>query len=229
MRPWAFVTGGSVHHGDTPLTHGDPDCRPLVVPLPSLGHRKFCVACLARGHPGSGEAAIMGVPVPHIVLPFPPLDSSSVCCVLAIWWTAPNVFALLWLHSCLVSPIALLCGHAVRRRAHSTMALALCVVCASRRGVGVDRRRACPRRRDVGPLAHSRCQWWCDPLGNNGPCEVVCVNRGRRTHIGYPRWSGRVGRMRVRSFDTPWWVCAVAVVGHCDWRFGTPWRHPIDT
>ena len=25
-------------------------------------------------------------------------------------------------------------------------------------------------------LVHSRCQWWCDPLGNNGPCEVVCVS-----------------------------------------------------
>ena len=32
------------------------------------------------------------------------LDLSSVWCVLAIWWTGPNVFALLWLHPCLVSP-----------------------------------------------------------------------------------------------------------------------------
>ena len=63
------MTGGSVHHGDTPLTHDDPDCRPIVVPLPSLGHRQFCVAGLARGHPDSGEAAIMGVPLPHLVLP----------------------------------------------------------------------------------------------------------------------------------------------------------------
>ena len=28
LRLWAFVTGGSVHHGDTPLTHDDPGCRP---------------------------------------------------------------------------------------------------------------------------------------------------------------------------------------------------------
>ena len=42
---------------------------PIVVPLPSLGHRQFCVAGLARGHPDSGGAAIMGVPLPHIVLP----------------------------------------------------------------------------------------------------------------------------------------------------------------
>ena len=151
-----------------------PTVTPIVMPLPSLGHRKICVAGLARGHPDSGEAAIMGVPLPHLVLP-------------------------------------------------STMALALCVVCASPRDVGADRRRACPHRRDVGPLVHSRCQWWCDPLGNNGSCEVVCVNRGRSTHIGYPRWSGRVGRVRVRSFDIPWWVCVVAVMGLCDRRFGTPW------
>ena len=40
------------------------------------------------------------------------------------------------------------------------MALALCVVCASPRGVGVDRRRACrPHRRDVGA-------WWT--AGVNG-------------------------------------------------------------
>ena len=46
-----------------------PTVAPIVVSLPSLGHRKFCVAGLARGHPDSGEAAIMGVPLPHLVLP----------------------------------------------------------------------------------------------------------------------------------------------------------------
>ena len=44
-------------------------CAPIVMPLPSLGHRRCCVAGLARGHPDSGEAAIMGVPLPHLVLP----------------------------------------------------------------------------------------------------------------------------------------------------------------
>ena len=43
--------------------------HPIVVPSPSLGHRRFCVAGLANGHPDSGEAAIMGVPLPHLVLP----------------------------------------------------------------------------------------------------------------------------------------------------------------
>ena len=46
-----------------------PTAHPIVVPLPSLVHRQFCVAGLARGHPDSGEAAIMGVPLPHLVLP----------------------------------------------------------------------------------------------------------------------------------------------------------------
>ena len=46
-----------------------PTVVPIVVLLPSLGHRQFCVAGLARGHPDRGEAAIMGVPLPHLVLP----------------------------------------------------------------------------------------------------------------------------------------------------------------
>ena len=61
-------------------------------------------------------------------------------------------------------PIALLCGHVGRRRAHSTMALALCVGCASPPGVGVDRRRVYPHRRDVGP--------WCT-AGVNGVVTVL--------------------------------------------------------
>ena len=125
--------------------------------------------------------------------------------------------------------MSLLCGHVGRRRAHSTMALALCVVCASPRGVGVDRRRACPHRRDVGALVHSRCQWWCDPLGNNGPCEVVCVpiavvQPTLVTPDGRECWG-----MRVRSLGIHLWVCVVAVMGLCDRGFGTSWRHPIDT
>ena len=43
----------------------------------------------------------MGVPLPHLFLL--PLDLSLIWCVLATWWTGTNVFALLWLHSCLVS------------------------------------------------------------------------------------------------------------------------------
>ena len=46
-----------------------PTVAPIVMPLPSLGHRKFCVAGFARDTPDSGGAAIMGVPLPHLVLP----------------------------------------------------------------------------------------------------------------------------------------------------------------
>ena len=103
----------------------------------------------------------------------------------------------------------------------------VCVVCASPRGVGVDRRRACPHRRDAGALAHSRCQWWCDPLGNNGPCELVCVNRGRPTHNGYPRGPGRVGVRGAIRWQSLKYVC------RCGDRplrpggggIGTAWRH----
>ena len=88
--------------------------------------------------------------------------------------------------------IALLCGHVCRRGAHITMTLALCVGCASPCGVGVDRRRACPNRRDFVVLVHSMCQWCRDPLGHNGPEGLcVCCNRGRRTRHGYTTGSGR--------------------------------------
>ena len=64
------MTGGLVQHGDTPQWFMMiPTVDPIIVPLPSLGHRQFCVAGLARGHPDSGGAAIMGVPLPHPVLP----------------------------------------------------------------------------------------------------------------------------------------------------------------
>ena len=43
--------------------------HPIVTLLPSVGHRRFCVAGLARGPPDSGGAAIMGVHLPHLVLP----------------------------------------------------------------------------------------------------------------------------------------------------------------
>ena len=46
-----------------------PTAHPIVVPLPSLDHRRIFVVGLARGHPDSGGAAIMGVPLPHLVLP----------------------------------------------------------------------------------------------------------------------------------------------------------------
>ena len=103
-----------------------------------------------------------------------------------------------------VRPIALFCGHAGRRRAHSTMVQALCVLCASPLGVGVDRRRACSHRRDVRP--------WCT-AGANGVATVlgtmvlrgcVCVTIA---DVGptmvTPEDRGGLG-IRVRFGRTPW-------------------------
>ena len=74
----------------------------------------------------------MGVPLPHLVLPFffLPLDLLSIWCVPATWWTGTNVFPVLCLLSCLVSFDRVSHGHVGRRRAHSTMTLTVCVVCA---------------------------------------------------------------------------------------------------
>ena len=143
-----------------------PTAHPIVMPLPSLGHRRFCVAGLARGHPDSGGAAIMGVPLLHLVLPLSgclcrrtparatrgearghrsalaqnpllmyPLLFPSFGLVVGLvcprhMVDCPNVFALLWLHPVWFHPMVLLCGHVGRRRAHSTMTLTVCVVCA---------------------------------------------------------------------------------------------------
>ena len=71
--------------------------------------------------------------------------------------------------------MALLCGHVGRRRAPSTVGPGCVgVVCASRRDVGVDRRRACPHRRDVGALVHSQMSMVLRPHGHNGPARL-CV------------------------------------------------------
>ena len=70
--------------------------------------------------------------------------------------------------------MALLCGHVGRRMTHSTMALALCVVCASPLGVGVDRRRVCPHRRDVGPWCTAGVNGVATLVGHNGPARL-CV------------------------------------------------------
>ena len=91
-----------------------------------------------------------------------------------MWWTGPNVFALLWLHPAWFHPMVLLCGHVGRRRTHSTMALALCVESASPRNVGVDRRRACPHHRDFGPWYTAGVNVGATLLGTMVPARL-CV------------------------------------------------------
>ena len=118
--------------------------------------------------------------------------------------------------------IALLCGHVGRRRSHSTMALALRVVCASPRGVGVDRRRACLHRRDVVVVVHSMCQWCRDPLVHNGVARLCVAIAAAGPTMVTPEDRGGVG-MRVRCVGVDWCICVVAAVG--DRRVGTAWRH----
>ena len=92
------------------------------------------------------------------------LDLSSVCCVLARWWIGLGVFALLWVHSCLVSPDGVTlwtCG-SPKGTQHDGPGSVWCLCIAL--GVGVDRRRACPHRRDVRP--------WCT-AGANGVATVL--------------------------------------------------------
>ena len=107
---------------------------------------------------------------------FLPLDFSSVWCDIARWWTSPH---------CLCAAVGTFLSGVVRSRCFVDMwtaeghtarllGLCVCVVCSSPRGVGVDRRRACPHRRDVGALMYSRCQWCRDLLGYNDPARL-CV------------------------------------------------------
>ena len=81
------------------------------------------------------------------------------------------------------------------------MTVVVCVACASSRGVGVDRRRPCPHRRDVGTLVHSQVpmvsrpsweQWsWdvvCVAIAVVGPTMVTPEDRGGLGNEGTMRW-----------------------------------------
>ena len=137
--------------------------------------------------PDSGGAAIMGVPLPHLVLPRSGVSSPDGglgpmclrCCGYIPAWFRPMVL-LLWA-----------CG-SPRDTQHVGLG-SVCCLCIASRCVCVDRRRLCPHRRDVGP-------WYT--AGVNGVATVLgtlvlrgCVrgNRGRRAHNGHPSGSGRLG------------------------------------
>ena len=84
----------------------------------------------------------------------------------------PIVFALLWLHSCLVlydGATLWTCG-SPKGTQHDGPG-SMCVACASPRGVGVDRRRACPHRRDVG-------SWCIAGVNDVATALVTMVLRG---------------------------------------------------
>ena len=116
------------------------------------------------------------------------LDLSSVWCVLAMWWSGPNVVALLWLHSCLVSSDGVTlwtCGSPTGTQ-HDGLGSVCCLCIALRCGCRPASGMSTPSR--CRALVHSRCQWCRDRIGQNGFARLcVCGNRGRRAHNGYPR------------------------------------------
>ena len=102
--------------------------------------------------------------------------------------------------------------------------LALCAVCASRRCAGVDRRRACPHRRDVGPWYTAGVNGVATVVGTMVLRGCVCVWQSRSSD---PQSIGSVkfGKMKVRFGGSPWRMCVVAVIGCCDRRVDATWRH----
>ena len=88
----------------------------------------------------------------------------------------PNVLALLWLHPCRASfdRVTLWTCGSLKGTQRDYLGCVVVGVCASPRVVGVDRRRACTHRRDVGPWYTARCQWCRDLLGHNGSARL-CV------------------------------------------------------
>ena len=161
------------------------------------------------------------------VLLFLSLDLSSICCVLVIWWAGTHVFALLWLHSCLVSSDRVsLWTYGSPKGTQRDGPGFVCVVYPSPRGVGVGRCRTCPHRRDVWLRCTPRCQWCCAFMGT-----MALRGRGWQSrssgHNGYPQPVGEgVGK---RGYDSVaslrvfvslrWWALGV---GGCVQHGDTP-------
>ena len=86
-------------------------------------------------------------------------------------------------------------GHVGRRRAHSTMALAVCVCClriVSRCGCRPVSGMSTPSR--CRALVHSQMPMVSLPSWSQWSCEVVCGNRGRRATMVTPAdWGGSGG------------------------------------
>ena len=153
----------------------------------------------ARGEARGHRSVLAQKPLLMYRLLFLVLEVTSVWCVSPDRGLSP-----MCLRCCGYIPVefrsmALRCGHAGHRRAHNTMTVALCVVCASPRGVCVHRRRACPHRNDVGPWCTAGANCVATALGTMvlRGCVCVCGNRGRRTHNGYPEDRGGLW-VRVR-------------------------------
>ena len=161
---------------DVPLPH-------LVLPLPGCLSRRTPTRATrgeARGH----RSVLAQNPLLMYPFFFVRVDLSSVWCVLAIWWTGPNVVALLWLHSCLVSSdrVTLWTCGSPKGTQHDGPGPVCCLRIASWRGCRPASGMPTPSR--CWTLVHSRCQWCRHRVGT-----IVlrsCVWQSRPSD---PHWS----------------------------------------
>ena len=148
----------------------------------------------ARGH----RSVLAQNPLLMYPLLFLYLDWSSAWCVLAKRWTGPNVFALLWVHSCRVSPDGVplcACGSPKGTQRDCVGCVCVCVCvrsflasrCGCRPASGLPTPSRC---RD---LMLSRCQWCRDLLVHNDPatlCVAIVVVRPTMVTPEDPRGLG---------------------------------------
>ena len=196
----------------------------LVLPLSECLSRRTPTRATrgeARGHRSVlAQNSLLMYP-----LLFLSLDLSSICCVLAIWWAGTHVFALLWLHSCLVSfdGVTLWTCGSPKGTQHDGPGCACCLCIASRCGCRPASGMSTPSR--CRALVHSQMSMVSRPSWAQWFCEVG----GWQSRSSGPQWLpqrvGGLGRMRVRFGCISWCICVVAVMGLCDWRVGTAWRH----
>ena len=156
------------------------------------------------------------------------MDLSSVWCVLARWWTGPHCLCAAVGTSCLVSfdrATLWTCGSL--KGTQRDCFGCVCVVCTSPRGVGVDRRRACPHRRDVELRCTTRCQWYCAPPLAQWLCEFAIGDRSGRTTMVTPADRGGLGKARLRSDRTPVVFVSLRLWAFATGRICTAWRHTL--
>ena len=145
----------------------------LVLPLSGCLSRRSPTRATrgeARGH----RSVLAQTPLFMHPSFFLSLDLSSIWCVSARWWTGPNVFALLWAHSCMVSPGGVTlwaCGSPMGTQ-HDGRGSVCCLCIAD--CVGVDRHRHAHTVAMSGPVAQ-QVSMVSRPSGHNGPARL-CVS-----------------------------------------------------
>ena len=165
-------------------------CAAVDVFLPGFARwRYFVDMWVAEGHTPTratrGEArghrsVLAQNPLFMYLLLFPSFELVVGPVCPAIWWTGLNVFALLWLHSSLVSSDGVTlwtCG-SPKGTQHDGPASVCCLCIASRCWCRPVSGMSTPSR--CRALVHSRCQWCRDRLAHICSarlCVCVCVWR----------------------------------------------------